>query len=71
MKKAPDNHFGFGVLAFDPTHIIAAGGFIVYIGHGDGVKVQAKGPWKISVEPFRGSRDHGGTQTPGYHPGLL
>jgi len=38
MKKAADNHFGFGVLAFDPAHIIAAGGFIVYIGHG--VKVQ-------------------------------
>jgi len=40
MKKSPDNNFGFGVLAFDPAHIIAAGGFIVYIGHG--IKVYQK-----------------------------
>ena len=38
MKKTPDYHFGFGVPAFDPAHIVAAGGFIVYIGHE--VKVQ-------------------------------
>lgn len=33
MEETPDNHFRFGVLPFDPAHIVTAGGFIVYIGH--------------------------------------
>ena len=41
MEKPPDNHFRLGILAFNPAHIVAAGGFIVHIGHG--VKVQANG----------------------------
>ena len=41
MQEPPDIHLRFGVLAFNPAHIVAAGGFIVYIGHGGKVQSNA------------------------------
>ena len=34
MEYPPDNHFWHGILAYYAAHILAAGGFIVHIGHG-------------------------------------
>ena len=33
MQKPAHQHFGFGILAADARHIVAAGCFGVYIGH--------------------------------------
>jgi hypothetical protein len=33
MEKTPYNHFGLGVLAFDLTHVVASGFWLVNVGH--------------------------------------
>lgn len=66
MEEAPDNHFRLGVLAFYPAHIVAAGGFIVYIGHW--VKVQ---PNVLSGGEGSYERSGFGAPYPGLTPGAI
>jgi hypothetical protein len=39
MQEPPHQHLRLRILVADPAHVVAAGGFAVYVCHGENVKI--------------------------------